>query len=214
MRRACKCIAHVGLVKMNHSARFGFSSLACVRTIATLLVMLLLATQCTPAPAQEPPRAPASSASSPTAVVTPSVTAGSAPTIPPMTLDLFSDVSIQPRATPDPIVIRARLVSVNFDLLAGVDSPPSSSTSKKTLRLNLFADAIYTAVPERVEPNPNGFVWFGHIEGADKSQVTLVVNNKVMSGNLRVAGKFYQIRYVGDQIHAIQEINPKAFPPD
>jgi len=44
--------------------------------------------------------------------------------------------------------------------------------------------------------------------------VTLVVNNKVMSGNLRVAGKFYQIRYVGDQIHAIQEINPKAFPPD
>ena len=59
-----------------------------------------------------------------------------------------------------------------------------------------------------------GFIWIGTVRGAAPSQVTLVVEDGVVSGNVRVPQGSYQIRYAGNGLHAISEINPAAFPPD
>jgi hypothetical protein len=58
------------------------------------------------------------------------------------------------------------------------------------------------------------FNWLGHIEGIPSSQVTLVVEDGVMVGNIRVADSFFQIRYLGAGLHVVQQINESGFPPD
>jgi hypothetical protein len=58
------------------------------------------------------------------------------------------------------------------------------------------------------------FNWPGHIEGIPSSQVTLVVEDGVMVGNIRVADSFFQIRYLGAGLHVVQQINESGFPPD
>ncbi len=133
---------------------------------------------------------------------------------PALVTDLFLDASAPANITPDPLVLRARSVMLNSELLNGIGGPPGSPTSTNTLHLNLFPDANWTALPDRVEPNPNGFTWFGRAQGVDQSKITLVLNNGVMAGTIRAAGRFYQIRFISGTTYAIQEINPKAFPPD
>jgi len=165
-------------------------------------------TECAPATTSPPQLSDSGDSSPPATATIPPIL----PSAPPKPSELFSDASAPSAvATPDAIIIRTRFVRVNPDRVAEMEGPP---TSTKILSLNLFPDATYDAVPERVEPNPNGFTWYGHSEGDAKSQVTLVFNQGVLAGSIRVAGKFYQVRYVGDQVYAIREINPKALPPD
>lgn len=131
-----------------------------------------------------------------------------------ITTDLFLDAPSPASITPDPLVVRSRWVTLNSELLNGLDAPPNSPASAKSVRLNLFPDALFTALPDRVDPNPNGFTWFGHAQEVAQSKVTLVLNKDVLAGTIRAAGHFYQIRFVSGTTYAIQEINPKAFPPD
>ena len=46
------------------------------------------------------------------------------------------------------------------------------------------------------------------------SQVTLIVEDGVLVGNLRVPGGSYEVRYLANGLHAVYQINPAAFPPD
>jgi hypothetical protein len=131
-----------------------------------------------------------------------------------ITTDLFFDAPAPASITPDPLVVRSRWVTLNSELLNGLDAPPNSSASAKSVRLNLFPEATFTALPDRVDPNPNGFTWFGHAQDVAQSKVTLVMNNGVLAGTIRASGHFFQIRLISGTTYAIQEINPKAFPPD
>src|SRR4030067_686016 len=47
---------------------------------------------------------------------------------------------------------------------------------------------------------PEGFAWIGHLDHMEYSQVTLVVEKDVLSGNITLPGSIYQIRYVGEGI--------------
>ena len=115
-----------------------------------------------------------------------------------------------------PMTIRYRFVSVNFQLLAATtDSNRQSTQAGNTLQLNFFNDAIFTGVFDRREvQSDRGFAWFGHIEGVENSQVTFVVRDGVTAGNISVQQTFYQIRYAGNGIHVIYQIDPKVFPPE
>jgi len=81
--------------------------------------------------------------------------------------------------------------------------------------LNLFDYVIFTAVLDRVEPNRSGgYSWIGHLEGVEHSQVILVVKEGLMAGNIVVPKVFYQVRYAGNGVHAIYQIDQSAFPPE
>lgn len=131
-------------------------------------------------------------------------------------LDLFIPTTVQGDLdrSDDPIIVRARFVDINFDLLTRAEGPPGSQFSGgDVLRLNLFEDTSFTAVLDRVESRPpNAFTWVGHIEGVAHSQVTLAVEDEVMSGNITLPKTFYQVRYAGNGVHAIYQIDQSAFP--
>ena len=132
--------------------------------------------------------------------------------------ELFSPVTDRGsvKLATGPTVMRARFVNINFGLLS-VPTEPSEEHAGTTnaLRLNLYEDVTLNAVLDRIERRTqDSFTWFGHIQGTETSQVTLVVEREVMVGNIRVRGALYQVRYVGEGTHVIYQINAQAFPPD
>src|SRR5262245_4248785 len=109
-------------------------------------------------------------------------------------------------------IIRYRFVAVNLDLITG---QKRSNQYSSTLQLNLFDDAIFTAILDRRDGrSETSIVWFGHIEGIEDSQVTLAVESGIIAGNVRIQQTFYQVRYVGEGTHVLYQINPAVFPPD
>ena len=58
------------------------------------------------------------------------------------------------------------------------------------------------------------FTWHGTIQDVANSRVTLVIrNDQVMVGNIGLPGAVYQVRYVGDDVHAIYQIDEAGLPP-
>jgi hypothetical protein len=84
----------------------------------------------------------------------------------------------------------------------------------RSLLLNLFADASYRAVRDRVDHIGNGLVWVGHISNRDYSSVTLSLENKTVYGRIAVSDSLYMVRFVRDDVHAIAQIATVAFPPE
>ena len=136
-------------------------------------------------------------------------------------LGLFIDVANSTiaedsEAAIKPTIVRSRLVKIDWDILAVAED----STGRKIFRggvllLNLFEDRSYTAhLYHGQASSENHFIWTGHIEGDTRSQVTLVVQDDVMVGNIRVSGDLYQVRYIGGGVHVIREIDERYFPPE
>ncbi|MCP4544791.1 MAG: hypothetical protein GY832_47435 [Chloroflexi bacterium] len=126
---------------------------------------------------------------------------------------LFADAVVESDSdlSDDPKIIRARFVELNFEMLGGVGDAPAVGT----LELNLFDDVTFTAVLDRAKLNPSGsFSWIGHLEGIEYGSVILVVRGGVMVGSVNMPGAFYKIRHVSDGVHAIQEMDSGAFPPE
>lgn len=116
----------------------------------------------------------------------------------------------------DPTVLRARIVDVNFPLLAqSIGQKEGPSGAGALVLLNLFHDTCYPAVLEHAtgEP-PTKFTWMGRVKGVPGSQVTLVVEDAVMAASITVPGRVFQVRYLGNGVHAVVEIDQGAFPPD
>ena len=111
------------------------------------------------------------------------------------------------------IVLQQRLVRLDRELLAmarqhlnagRADAPPA------VLRLNLFNDVVLDAVVERTGPTSAGYWLSGHIEGSAPGSMTLVVNGDVIAGEVSAPGATYEIRSVGNGVHAIRRIDPAA----
>lgn len=141
--------------------------------------------------------------------------------------ELFTDVPIstdlsvrQEKEKQDPIIIRSRYVRVNFGLLTKSeapipDTPQPGPIQKSPIVFNLFGDVSFTTIKDRIEArSKNRYTWYGHIEGMAHSQVIIVVEDGSMAGDIRVSGDLYEIRPIGEGIHAIYEIDQSAFPPD
>ena len=115
----------------------------------------------------------------------------------------------------DPKIIRARLVEVNFELIGGSHPDENDFNPGDTLTLNLFEDVVFVAVLEKVEEViPGSYTWTGSLLDVDNGRATLAFSDQVLSGDITVPDLLYRIRYVGDGLHAIYEIDPSAFPPE
>ena len=104
----------------------------------------------------------------------------------------------------DPTITRTRFVKADLDLLDKI-------TVGDTLTLRLFHDIELTAVFDQIAPN---YSWSGRIAGYQLSQVTLVKWKGQLLGNIALPGAFYQIRYAGDKVYAIHQLDQSAFPPE
>lgn len=117
--------------------------------------------------------------------------------------------------TNGPTVTRYRYVDVDLGALILEDGSPRCVEPGYTLVLNLFEDTVYTAVLDRVEFNPGGdFTWLGHLKNVPRSQVILVVGDGAVAGNITMPSGFFQVRYAGNGVHAVCEIDQSAFPPE
>jgi len=115
-----------------------------------------------------------------------------------------------------PRVTRRRFVRVKFDLLYGTDDPSEpKAASSRHLLLNLFDDTTFKAVLNRREVRSDkSFTWFGRVEEIEDSQITMVVEDSVLVGNVRVHDASYQVRYIGEGVHVINHIDSRTFPPE
>jgi hypothetical protein len=130
---------------------------------------------------------------------------------------LFLDSSLAGTlgVTDNPTVTRYRYADVVFDELIREDGSPKSTQPGYSLILNLFDDAVHTALLDRVEYiSGRDFAWLGHLEGEPYSQVVFVVGDGVLVGNISTPGAFFQVRYAGNGVHAISEIDQSGFPPE
>ena len=104
--------------------------------------------------------------------------------------------------------IRSRTVRVDFPQLGARDSPPDAGT---TLQLNLFDDASYRAVLDRIDPTQRGSVWVGHVAGVEMSTVSLATEDGVMSGLIQTPEATYTVGFAGNGLHPIIS-DQKALP--
>jgi hypothetical protein len=119
-------------------------------------------------------------------------------------------------ATGDRRLLRTRFVDVNLDLLAlQVEREPGRPVEVQNIRLNLFDDTSFIAVPDRIDTTgTDSFTWTGHLQGVEPSAVSLVVRGGILAGNLTVPGASYEVRYEQSGGYSVNQIDPAAFPPE
>ncbi|MDR4504951.1 MAG: zinc-dependent metalloprotease [Candidatus Scalindua sp.] len=117
------------------------------------------------------------------------------------------------KAEQDPTIVRSRYVNVNFTLLAEEKDVASKSQGDDSLIvLNLFDEVAVTAINERVERrSSSSYTWIGWIPEREVGQAVLAVEGGHMAGNITIGGKMYQVRSIGNGVHAIYEIDQGAF---
>jgi hypothetical protein len=117
-------------------------------------------------------------------------------------LDTQRRGSVDPGASPT--IRRIRRVEIG--------EPFAALRTADRLTLNLFPDVCLTAHRELVTDLPGGQVqWEGRVPGASLGTVTLIVAGTVMVGTVRVEREVYEIRYLGDGVHAVVDIDTSAF---
>ena len=124
------------------------------------------------------------------------------------------------QAVADGLTLRRRLVSIDFGQLTPPEDAALSGTADAAvalsgvLRLNLFDDASFTGLVERVAPTySGGYSLSGPLAGVEMGTVTLVVNGAVVAGTVRTPEATYRIRPAGDGLHAVSQIDPARLPP-
>ncbi|MDE0102982.1 MAG: hypothetical protein OXN89_11430 [Bryobacterales bacterium] len=114
--------------------------------------------------------------------------------------------------------MRRRLVSIDFRQLtppvdvsgAAVGEPSRSGV----LGLNLFEDASFTGLVERVAPTfSGGYSLSGRLSGVDGGTMTLVVNGSVVAGTVRTPQDVYRIRPAAGGLHVVSQIDRSRLPP-
>ncbi len=105
-------------------------------------------------------------------------------------------------------VIRAQNILVNLDFFR--------LNTTKELTVDLFGQK-FSVLLERETPTAEGkgFVWYGRIQGQLASYVMLSRVGNTLAGSLYTQNNHnYQIRYLGNGIHVLYEIDQTKFPND
>ena len=119
----------------------------------------------------------------------------------------------------DILTLRRRLVSIDFGQLAQTSDSPTAGSGFATARsgvltLNLFDDASFTGLVERVAPTfSGGYALSGRLAGVEMGTMTLVVNGDVVAGTVRTPEATYRIRPSRGGLHTISQIDPARLPP-
>lgn len=99
-------------------------------------------------------------------------------------------------------IVRQRSVTVDFAKLR----------QTAPLRLNLFDDACVIAIHDPKGSNQTTGVWVGTIEGEPNGSVTLVTKGDALVGTITSASGTYQVQYVGDRVHVVNQVDPSKYP--
>ena len=125
------------------------------------------------------------------------------------------------RIDPDLLTLRRRLVTIDLGQLApvtdtaargaaaGIEIAPSG-----VLTLNLFDDAVFSGLVERVGSTfSGGYSLSGSLAGVELGTMTLVVNGDVVAGTVRTLQATYRIRPAGNGLHAVSQVDLSRLPP-
>jgi len=131
---------------------------------------------------------------------------------------LFDDPSqaASPYLPPDPELIRARNVQVNFDLLnQAATALQNTPTTPFTVTLNLFTDTTFTATLSKASVDHNGVVVVsGTVTDQPGSEVSLAFKDDSLAGTLNVAGSFYRLRMLDSSQALLEQLNLANLPVD
>ena len=85
----------------------------------------------------------------------------------------------------------------------------------QSIRIAFFDDAdLLVQITRSERIGSGGTTYVGMVPGIAISSVVIVEENGVLSGNVDVLGKKYQIRHVGAPGHELRQIDAGALPPD
>jgi peptidyl-Asp metalloendopeptidase len=131
------------------------------------------------------------------------------------TNDLFLEAALPDRlgqAVPT-FVKRSRVVKINWQALGAGEVQGKAEREEKSVRLNLFPDTSYTAWVRQTEVTRNReIIWQGGLEGNPGSEVTLVMKDGLLVGNVCFPGGRFQIRFLEEGLHWIREVEPGGYP--
>ena len=95
---------------------------------------------------------------------------------------------------PDRLALRSRLVAIDLEQLTGPPAVPSQDVPR-TLTLNLFDDAVFTAIVEHTAPTfSEGVALSGRLERVEEGTFTPVANGAVVASTVRTLDEVYSIR--------------------
>ena len=155
-------------------------------TLAPVALLLALAAGRNPSAAQEPPY--------------------------PAARGLFRTGGAASQGAPNrPWVARSRVVSVDLETWAAA-LPGGPGSGRPSLLLNLFDDASFPAVFDRIDAASNGLTWVGRVPDRPLSTVTLTLVDGVMAGSVIMPGSVYAIRYAGGGLHEVSEVDQSQYP--
>jgi len=119
--------------------------------------------------------------------------------------------ALMSRDLPHQAEIRRRYARVRFDLLQRL----IKSDLPVPIELNLFGDLAFSLVKKQWKSHNNGLISiFGGLENVPMGNTILVVDGETLTGNI-YAGKFvYEVRYLGDGVHVVRQVDPNLFPPE
>lgn len=112
---------------------------------------------------------------------------------------------------PDPSVIREQNVEVDLRLVR--------DPQNRRLQLPLFDGTALDLIRDGLRvPRKGSLIWYGHVDGQPASTVILSAGKEVLIGNIatqptsRESAKFYEIRYLGNRVHVLRQIERSKLP--
>jgi hypothetical protein len=104
----------------------------------------------------------------------------------------------------DAAIVRSRPVRIVREVLARPERLVG-----RDLVIELFEDTVVSLGIERLRRrSPQAYTLTGRVAGADRGFFALVVEENVVLANIRVPGKgSYQLQYLGQGVHAVQEMD-------
>ena len=129
--------------------------------------------------------------------------------------ELFSDAGVADAAldsaTP---VVRSRLVNVNFGLLLAPGGQALDASVNPEVTLNLFPDATFTGVVERVEPNSSGNrSWIGRLKEKE-GYFYLVASGDAFIAHVASKEGIYEVSLAGENLYRVIEIDQSQLKED
>jgi peptidyl-Asp metalloendopeptidase len=123
---------------------------------------------------------------------------------------LFTPSSAKAAVQSDEIgVTRSRAVRVDFERFA----VSAGKAAGSELRLDLFPDASFTAVLDRVAfETADSVSWVGHLKGMRETHVALVAGGGSLVGSVTLPGAAYRIRSTPKGFHVVEQLDLSAFP--
>ncbi|MBC7623112.1 MAG: hypothetical protein H7232_06990 [Aeromicrobium sp.] len=113
-----------------------------------------------------------------------------------------------------PEILRSRPAKIDAAVLHQIRGALAIGIPQ-SIRIAFFDDADLLVQITRSERfSKGGTTYVGMVPGIAMSSVVIVEENGVLSGNVNVLGKKYQIRNVGAADHELRQIDVGALPPD